>query len=134
MLCDTGEVFVCREERQLVAYAELRKQRIDRADLDTGLSTRIAQAGRTDVVFPVGLKQRQSGEPLDDLAARLGAREPLQEFLENETRREDDVGTEQGILQLAHLRPSGLPIAAKGKRPNAGIDQESHFRRDRSAL
>ena len=25
-------------------------------------------------------------------------------------------------------------IAAKGERPNAGIDQESHFRRDRSAL
>jgi len=91
MLCDMREVLVCSEERQIVADAELCKQRIDRANLDTGLATRIAQASCTDMVFPVGLKQRQSRETLDDLGTRLGTRETLQELLEDETRCDNDL-------------------------------------------
>ena len=72
----------------------LGQQRIDRADLDTGLATRVAQAGGTDMILAVGLEERQSGEALDDLGARLGPRKALQEFLENQPRRGDDFRTE----------------------------------------
>ncbi len=71
--------------------AELCKQRIDRADLDTGLATGVAQIRRTDMVFTVRLKQRQSGEAFDDLGGCLGAGKALQELLEDKAGGNDDV-------------------------------------------
>ena len=71
--------------------AELGEKRVDGADLDTSLAALIAQGGRTDMVVPIRLKQRQSGKAFDDLGLRLGARETLQELLENQAGRDDDL-------------------------------------------
>ena len=74
-----------------MAHAQLGKQRIDGADLDTGLAAGIAQSSRTDVVVAVRLKQRQSRKAFDDLGLCLRTGEALQEFLENQTCCDDDL-------------------------------------------
>ncbi|CAG1003919.1 hypothetical protein BURK2_03251 [Burkholderiales bacterium] len=70
---------------------ELRKQRIDRADLHAGLSTGVAKGCRGDMVFTVGLKQRQRAKTLDDLSGGFWPRKALQEFLENQPGRDDNL-------------------------------------------
>ena len=53
--------------------------------------------------------------------------------LQHEAGRHDHVVTLQGVAQSTDLRHRRLLVAAKGKRPDAGVD-EQHHRRDRSAL
>ena len=114
--------------------AKLREQRINGADPDTGLAAGIAQGCSTDVVVPIGLKQGQSSKAFDDPGLRLGAREALQQLLKNQAGRDDDLRTEQGILEMVDLRFGSFRIAAKSQRPDAGVNQKGHQRRDRSAL
>ncbi len=114
--------------------AKLREQRINGADLDTGLAAGIAQDRSTDVVVPIGLQQGQGSKTLDDPGVRLGARETLQQLLNNQSGRDDNIRTEQGILEMADLRFDSIRIAAKSQRPNAGVNQKGHQQRDRPAL
>lgn len=114
--------------------AELRKQCVNGANLDASLAARIAQGCRTDVVVPIRLQQRQSGKPFDDLGPRPGARKTLQELLENKTCRDDDLRTQERVLELMYLRLGDLNVTTKSQRPNACINQKRHLRRDRSAL
>lgn len=106
--------------------AELGKQRVDRADLHAGLAAGVAHGCGVDVVIPIGLNQRQGGEAFDDLRPRLGTRETLQQFLQDKSRRDDDLRTQQGLREFLHLWPGGLDVTAKRQRPNAGIDQKAH--------
>ncbi|HZE91278.1 MAG TPA: hypothetical protein VE029_06150 [Rhizobacter sp.] len=70
------EVLIRGEERHIVPDAQLGKQGVDRAELDTRPTTRIAYGCRGDVVVPVGLQQGQGGETLNDLACALGPEKP----------------------------------------------------------
>ena len=114
--------------------AKLREQRINGADLDTGLAAGITQGCSTDLVVPIGLKQGQSSKTFDDLRLRLGARKALQQLLKNQAGRDDDLRTEQGLLELVDLWFGSVRITAKSQRPDAGVNQKGHQRRDRSAL
>ena len=62
-----GEVLVGGQQRERVANAELREQRIDGADLDTGTAAAIARLGRVDVVLAVGRVKGPGAEPVDDV-------------------------------------------------------------------
>lgn len=128
------EVFVCREKCQVVPNGELSKQRIDGTDLDTCTATFISQSRRINVIFPIRLQQRQSGEAFDDLSLRLGTREPLQKLLQNQPCGDYDFCPEQGILEFLHLRFAGVGVTAKSQGPNACVNQQRHLLRDRSAL
>ena len=114
--------------------AKLREQRINGADLDTGPAAGIAQDCGTDVVVPIRLNQGQSSKAFDDLGLRLGAREALQQLLKNQAGRDDNLRTEQGILEMVDLRFGSFRIASKSQRPDTGVNQKDHQRRDRSAL
>lgn len=128
------EVFVRREQGQAVANAELGEQGVDGAELNTRLAADVAQARRLDVVLSIGLNQRQGCEALDDPGPIPGARESLQELLQDQARGDDHLGTEQRLLQLVHLGTRRFDVPAQSQGPDARVDQESHWRRDRPAL
>lgn len=86
---DILKVFVGREHREVVAKAELRQQRIDRADLNAASSAFVSLIGRVHMVAPIGNQQRQSGEPFEDLPAIPRSGEALQELLQNEPGRHE---------------------------------------------
>ena len=73
MLRGVSEVFVCREQRQVVPNGELCKYCINGADLNTRLAACISQSGSANVVISIWLKQRQGSEPLNDLSLRFGS-------------------------------------------------------------
>lgn len=134
MLGCVREVFICSEKRQIVPDGQLCKQRINGADLDSRFPTCIAQARGTDVIVPIWLKQRQGCKAFDDPGLRLRTREPLQELLKNQPCRDHNVRSEQGIFEFLHLGFRGLNIAPKRQGPNACINEQRHFWRDRSDL
>jgi len=74
-----------------VAHAQLSKQSVDGAQLDASFAARIAQGCGTDMVFPVWLKQRQSGKAFDDPGLRFRTGEALQELLEDQACGDDDL-------------------------------------------
>ena len=128
-----NEIVVGRQERKLVADAELREHGVDRADLQTGPATAISQFRGIDVILPVRRQKRQGCEPVDDVFTRPRARESLQQFLQNQPRGQDGVATFEGIAQRLYLRGRCGLVAAECKRPDARIDEQTHGR-ERSAL
>ena len=113
--------------------AQLGEQRVDRADLDTCSATLFPELGRCDVVLAIRLQQRKRCEALDDLLARLWPRESLKQFLENHSRRDDDIGAHERVFELLNFRLSARSIAAQGKRPDARVYEQRHDL-ERSAL
>ena len=87
-----------------MANAELCKNSIDRANLQTGPTTSIAQFRGIDVILPVRRQKRQGPEPVDDVFTRARSDESLQEFLQNQPRGEDRIATFEGIAERPHLR------------------------------
>ena len=70
----------------------------------------------------------------DDLLACLRPRKPLKQLLQDETRGHDHVVAEQGVLQCTDLRLTQVAVASERQRPHAGVHQEGHLPRERSAL
>jgi hypothetical protein len=133
MLRGVHEVLIGAEKNEVVPDAELRDQGIDGSNLYTGPATCVSHACRSHMVFAVGLNQCQRSELLDDLFAGLGTREALKKFLQHQTGRDNNVCASKRVLQRLYLGLFNLNVASEGKRPDARIDQERHFR-ERSAL
>ena len=86
-----------------MANAHLRQNGIDRANLQTGATTAIAQFRRGDVILPVGREKRQGCEPIDDVLARPRAGKSLQQFLQDETGDHDGLAAFKCVAQFAYL-------------------------------
>jgi hypothetical protein len=114
--------------------AELDEKSVDRSDLDAGPPARIANTCCSDVIVPVGPYEWKGREPLDDLCLRLRASETLQQFLQHKPCSDDYVIALQRVFESLNLGLGCLGIASKSQRPDTGIDQDRHFRRERSAL
>jgi len=95
--------------------AQLGEERVDRADLDAPTSARAAQGGRLDVVRAVRNDERQGSEGLDNPWLGTGTAEALQEFLQDQSRREHEVVVLEGPAQGADLGRGGWRIATEGK-------------------
>ena len=63
------EIPVARQHRQIAAQAELRQQRIDRADLNAAAPASVSQFRRVHMVALVRHQQRQRSKPFEDLSA-----------------------------------------------------------------
>jgi hypothetical protein len=127
------EVVVCAQERQIVPNAQLRKQRVDRADLHACSAARIAEISGCDMIFSIRQQQGKRCEALDDLCTGLRSGESLKQFLENQAGRDDDVGSQQGIFEQMNFRLRARGVATQGERPNARVDKQGHDL-ERSAL
>lgn len=95
--------------------AKLRKKRVNRAHLNAGATTAVAQRCSVDVILPVRAEKWQGGKALDDVLARSWSSEPLKQFLQNEPRNHDNLVTLEGIAQRAHLRDGGNLVAPQSK-------------------
>lgn len=116
-----------------MSHAELSNQGVDGSHLNPGSSTCISQFCRCNVVFASRLDERQRCKSLNDLCAGPGTGETLKKLLQDQARRDDDVGTQKRLLQMLNLRFRRLNVPAKRQGPNARVDEQSHVR-DRSAL
>ena len=121
------------EQRQLVTDAKLRDDGVDRADLQAGATTAIAQLRGVDMIQSVRSQERQRRKPVNDVFSRTRAGKSLQQFLQDETCDDERFANFESMTQDANFRCRGSLVAAEGKRPDAGIDEQGH-RRERSAL
>jgi hypothetical protein len=69
---------VTRKHQQAVADAQLRQERIDRANLNAMTAAGVAKHSGFDVIGSIGNEERQRGEPIQNLLTRFWAREALQ--------------------------------------------------------
>ncbi len=113
--------------------AELREERVDGPHLDAAPSARVAERGRADVVRSRWHEQRERGEAGNDRVSRFRAVESLEQFLEDESGREDQVALGERRRQDVHFRNVARCVTAKSQRPHARIDEEVQPR-ERSAL
>jgi hypothetical protein len=117
------KVIIGREHRQLMTNAQLRKHGVNRADLQAGATTAIAQFCGVDMILPLRGQKRQGRETIDNVFARPRAGESLQQFLQDQSRGYDGIATFKGIAQGAHLRSRRGAVASKRKRPDASVDK-----------
>ena len=74
-------------------------------------AARVPKVGRCDVVLAVRLDQRECSEALDDLCPCLRPAETLEQFLQDQAGRDDDVRTGKGVLQCRDFRFGGRGVA-----------------------
>jgi|SRR5215469_2641948 len=101
---DVLEVLIGAEECQAVPDAKLGNQRIDRPNLNSCATTRVAERCCLDVVVSVRNQERYGGKPLENLSACLGPSEALQQLLENQAGREDGLAGAKGVRERGNLR------------------------------
>ncbi len=128
-----SEVVVRRQQREVVTNAKLSDQGVDRSKLDTGTSTPVMQLSGVDVILPIACKHGQGRKAVDDLLVRAGTRKSLQQLLQDDAIRHDDLASHKRLAQPLHFRPGWDVVAAKCQRPDTGIDEKGH-RRLRSTL
>lgn len=95
--------------------AKLRKQRVNRSDLQAATPTVIAKICRSDVIPPLGNDQRQGNESIEDLLSGFGSVEPLQNFLQDQTCGEDGSLVLKGFRQEDDAGMTLAPIATQGE-------------------
>jgi hypothetical protein len=133
MPSDIAKVPIGRQHREVVAEAELRQQRVDRADLNAAASAFVSQSGCVHMVEPVRNEQRQLSEPIEDLLAIPRSGEALQNFLQNQSGGHEFLAGFDGTDQFASFVRGGGCVTPERQRPDAGIDKEAQPR-ERSAL
>lgn len=133
LLGDPSKVHVGRKELQLVSYAELRENRVDRADLHSAPASAIADLRGLVVVVTIWGDERKSGEASDDRLLRARSVEALKDLLIDEAGRNNEIAACQRSLEGSDLRHGGRCVAPKREGPNARVDEQAQSR-DRSCL
>lgn len=78
MFCDTLEISIARQHQQAVVDAQLRQERIDRANLNAVTTAPVAKPRGFDVIGSIGHEEGKCGEPIENLLTRFWSREALQ--------------------------------------------------------
>jgi hypothetical protein len=71
MVCDTRKILIARQHQQAVADAQLRQERIDRANLNAMTTARVAKRRGFNMIGSVGHEEGKCGEPLQNLTSLL---------------------------------------------------------------
>lgn len=102
--CDSQKIAVRRQESELEADAQLRQQRVDRADLNPSPPAVVSKVGGGDVVVALRSEEGKSREAVGDRGPRAWTPESLQEFLQNQPGREYWFRATKGLSEVRHLR------------------------------
>ena len=113
---------------------ELDEYRIDGPDLNAMPTTGVADLGRFDVVVSIRLQESERGEPLDQLGTCLWPGKTLQQLLQNQPGRKNLVGSIERVLKRLHFRHNCVRVTPEREGPDAGVDEQAHGLRARSAL
>lgn len=130
---DALEIIVGGQHREVMADANLRQQGIDRSNLNPRAPAAVSQLGRLDVIVSIWDDEGQSRKPIQDLRASFGTRKSLQQFLKDETGREDRFARLNRAHERSGFRRSSNRVAPQRQRPHTGIDKKAQSR-VRSAL
>ena len=122
------EVFVGCQQREVVTNAKLRDQSVDRPYLNTDPPTPIVEVGGVDVILPIAGKYRKGRKAVDDFPSRTRTGKSLEQLLQDDAVRYDDLATYQRLTQRLHFGPGCDVVTAKRQGPNTGIDEEGHWR------
>ena len=128
------KVMIASQQGQFVAYAKLRKQSVDGADLNAGSAAGVSNSRSANVIISVRLYERETGKTLNDLRLCLRPGEALKQFLQDQAGSDNHRISQQEILQDLNFRLTRFGVSPQRQRPDTGIDEDRHARRDRSAL
>ena len=78
MVCCTLKIPITRKHQQVVADAQLRQERIDRACLNAMTTARVAKRRGFNMIGSVRHEEGKCGEPIQNLLTRFWSREALQ--------------------------------------------------------
>lgn len=101
------EVLVGRQQSQSVTDAELGDQGIHGAQLNTRSQALVPKLGRRDVIIPIRLYECEGTEAFDDRRDRLGAGEPLKQFLQNNSGCHNHVSACKSLCKDPNFRRVG---------------------------
>ena len=90
-------------------------QCVHRTKLYASPAALVAKIGCGNVVDSIGLYEGEGTETLDDCRGRLWAGESLKEFLENEARRDNHVGTSERLNQGLYFGLASGSVASKSE-------------------
>ena len=82
-----------------MADAEVSNQGVDRSDLDSFAAAIVAQLSSLDVVVDLGGEHGQQGEVPNDLLSGRRPLKALEQFLKNQSRRDDDLAPFEAGLE-----------------------------------
>ena len=133
MVCYTLKIPITRKHQQAVADAQLRQERIDRANLNAITTARVAKRRGFDVIGSIGHEEGKCGEPLQDLLTGFRSREALQQLLQYQTCRQDRFAALNRLNQRGDLWSRRRPVTSQCKGPHAGVHEETQLR-ERSDL
>jgi hypothetical protein len=133
MVCDTLKILIARQHQQAVADAQLRQERIDRANLNAMTTARVAKRRGFNMIGSVGHEEGKCGEPLQNLLTRFRSGEALQQLLQYQTCRQDRFAALDRLNQRGDLWSGRRPITSQRKGPDADVHKETQLR-ERSDL
>jgi len=111
-----------------VANTQLRKEGINRSNLNSGATAIVAQFRRIHMVASIGNEKRQCGKSFDNLLTCFGTRKPLKQFLKDEAGGDDGVTGLKAAAQFFNLVRSTGRVATQSKGPDARIDENGQER------
>jgi hypothetical protein len=130
---DASEVRIRRQKRELEPDAQLGEQRVDRTHLDPAVPAVVTQTGGRDVIVSLWLQEGQGCKPVYDPLPGTGSPETLEQLLQDQSRRVDQLAPFKGTRERSDFRAAPRRIPTQCQRPHARIDEEIH-RRERSRL
>ena len=115
-----------------MSNTQLRDECINRPYLDALASTKVSPSSRFDVVVDLGCDDREQRKTFYDLAGCFRTVETLEQFLQDDSRRNDRVATGDGPLKKVDFW-ARRSVPPQRQRPDARV-YENIQRRDRSFL
>ena len=113
--------------------AELRAESVDRPGRHASAPAQVPERGCFDVILQIGTEQGKRTEARENPIPLAGPVKPLEEFLEDEARRDDEFAPFEGTREGRDLGKIRGMIAPQGEGPDARIDEQLHDR-ERSDL
>ena len=127
------EVTVGRQEVEAVADGKAGEEGVDRADLYSAPAAVVSERRGLDVILDLGHEDGQDPEFRENPRSLCGTVKPLEQLLNHESSRYDDVLPFEAPAEEGDLRSRRRRRAPQRQRPDAGVDENVHDR-ERSAL
>ena len=127
------EIAITTEKSKSVTDTQLSEESIDRPELHSCSATGQTHSRCSDVVVAIRCDERHTRKSFDEAQPRGGRHESLQQFLNDETRGDDQVIAGQCPTQFLDVGRIDRGVSSQCQRPHAGVDKNGHSR-ERSAL
>ena len=93
MVCDAAKIQITRQHKQAMANAQLRQERIDRANLNAMSAARVSKGRGFDVIGSIGHEDGKRGETVYYLLTCFRTGEPLEKLLQDQSCSQDRLAT-----------------------------------------